>query len=59
MRCPTCANSGKPGYVPAVMEASSRGVRVLHWRPCPDCQGDGTAHCCDGLRAQPEPAERG
>ena len=23
--------------------------------PCPDCDGSGIAHCCDGLRAQPAP----
>ena len=22
--------------------------------PCPDCNGSGVAHCCEGLQCQPE-----
>jgi hypothetical protein len=22
--------------------------------PCPECEGHGEVHCCDGLQAQPE-----
>jgi hypothetical protein len=22
--------------------------------PCPECEGQGEIHCCDGLREQPE-----
>ena len=25
--------------------------------PCPECGGLGEVHCCDGLQAQPEPAD--
>jgi hypothetical protein len=26
-------------------------------RPCPDCQGMGEIHCCDGLQEQPDPEQ--
>jgi hypothetical protein len=25
--------------------------------PCPECQGQGELHCCDGLQEQPEQVE--
>ena len=41
MQCPTCF-----------------GHRLFYYQgvylPCPDCEGHGTIHCCDGLQAQPD-----
>lgn len=45
MRCEEC--DGK-GWVP--FKAEGFVVRM----PCMACLGDGVAHCCDGLRAQPD-----
>jgi hypothetical protein len=44
MRCPTCENSGWPGWV--------RG-RPLDWMPCPECYGRADASCCDGAVGGP------
>jgi len=42
MLCPTCF-----------------GHRLFYFQgrylPCPDCEGHGEIHCCDGLQEQPEP----
>jgi DnaJ-class molecular chaperone len=39
MLCPTC-----------------HGRRLFYFQgqlvPCPDCEGQGTIHCCDGLQEQ-------
>jgi hypothetical protein len=57
MICETCRWSGRPGFVPA------RHGRPTPDRPagpppmlvpCPDCGGQGIAHCCDGICAQPQ-----
>ena len=36
------------------------GHRLFYYQgvylPCPECEGHGALHCCDGLQAQPEPA---
>ena len=43
MQCPTCF-----------------GHRLFYYHgvylPCPDCEGHGVIHCCDGLQAQPDQA---
>ena len=49
MRCETCANSGKPGWVIRIMDKwihdRQRGEDVTWWGPipqavpCPDCKG--------------------
>jgi len=44
MLCPTCHGSGL---------ILIRGQPL----PCPECQGYGTVHCCDGLAEQPESSE--
>lgn len=60
MRCERCRGDGKvierhnlsettlPGNGLQVSQHISRMV------PCPDCNGSGQAHCCDGLCAQPD-----
>jgi hypothetical protein len=52
MQCDTCKDSGNPGYV--VHPPADPNGRTFYFVPCPDCGGTGVAHCCDGLRAQPD-----
>jgi len=47
MRCETCQGAG---MVSGLWPEWMRG-------PCSDCNGTGIAHCCDGLREQPEHVE--
>lgn len=49
MRCETCKDSPFPGHVPRRLSAISGG-----YVPCPDCNGSGQQHCCDG----PVPSEQ-
>ena len=48
MRCETCANSGKPGWVIRLVGSAfpqydgDRRIVV-----CPECNGIGFASCCD------------
>jgi hypothetical protein len=51
MLCETCRWTGRPGFV---QRPRTRGGD-LDMIPCPECGGTGTAHCCDGICAQPEP----
>lgn len=54
MRCPTCANSGRPGWLRVCVRSQQGGFAVL-WAGCPDCIG-GVASCCDAAgSAQPAP----
>jgi hypothetical protein len=46
MKCERCQGSG---LVPRRTE-SFYGPNVA---PCPECNGQRIAHCCDGLREQP------
>jgi hypothetical protein len=46
MICETCHGTGK------TMRDPDRGGSI--WEPCGDCGGCGFAHCCEGLREQPE-----
>jgi hypothetical protein len=56
MLCDTCRYSQRPGFVrrdsgaPATTAAAARADFI----PCPDCGGAAIAHCCEGLREQPE-----
>jgi hypothetical protein len=51
MLCETCRWNTRPGFVRA---AGRRGEQSLEMIPCPDCGGQGVAHCCDGICEQPE-----
>jgi hypothetical protein len=50
MLCETCRFTERPGFVrkPAGPERDGSGEYI----PCPDCGGQGIAHCCDGICAQ-------
>lgn len=48
MRCETCQGSGERRVISG---------EFVGWRPCPDCNGFGVSHCCDGLQEQPETSE--
>ena len=52
MLCETCRWNERPGFVrvPRSAQASDRYALI----PCPDCGGQGVAHCCDGICEQPE-----
>lgn len=50
MRCDRCKGSGcGPREWLSVM-----GGVMWQVGPCPDCNGSGISHCCDGLCAQPD-----
>jgi hypothetical protein len=62
MICEVCHGTGKR-LNPALsldrsplagLRGNPKGLPLLV--PCEDCGGSGVAHCCDGLRAQPEDA---
>lgn len=52
MRCGRCEGTGRIAEVKRLRRSDEwmQGP----WMPCPDCNGSGQAHCCDGLCAQPE-----
>jgi hypothetical protein len=51
MLCETCRWNERPGFVRV---RRTRGCRDYDLTPCPDCGGQGIAHCCDGICEQPE-----
>jgi len=56
MLCETCRFTERPGFVRAGGRARATGADDMI--PCPDCGGQGIAHCCDGICEQPTPALR-
>jgi DnaJ-class molecular chaperone len=67
MRCRTCDGAGivAAGAVVFDQHTNAAGDVVVSARmffprgpvqhgPCPDCNGSGVGHCCDGICAQPE-----
>jgi hypothetical protein len=54
MICETCRCSGRPGFVRASAPANRDPRAACDMVPCPDCGGQGIAHCCDGICEQPE-----
>jgi hypothetical protein len=52
MLCETCRYTKQPGFVRARLRAASEGADDII--PCPDCGGQGIAHCCDGICEQPD-----
>ena len=63
MNCPDCGGRGfvfrLPSGVNAFLLRIEQIERLTRRLPCPnsDCHA-GQVHCCDGVRAQPEPARR-
>ena len=49
MRC-KCANNAMPGFVYDPV--------LNQYRPCSECGGAQTAHCCDGLTAANDPEDK-
>ena len=50
MLCETCRWTGRPGFVQVRRNAQDEeGCEMI---PCPDCGGQGIAHCCDGICEQ-------
>lgn len=55
MICEPCHGTGR------IFKRARRprnGIRPVEDWPCSSCNGTGFDHCCDGLRAQPESAQR-
>ena len=50
MLCDTCRWTGRPGFVRAPGSNQEGPCAMI---PCPDCGGQGIAHCCDGICEQP------
>ena len=52
MRCEKCQGAGhrKSPYIVGLKDGDIYTVNV-----CTDCGGTGIAHCCEGMREQPEP----
>jgi hypothetical protein len=51
MICETCRWTSRPGFVPAPRR--DQQADQCDMMPCPNCGGQGFAHCCDGLCEQP------
>lgn len=60
MRCQRCRGGGKTVETTVLSQQTLPGnglqitQRMSRMVPCPDCNGSGQTHCCDGLCAQPE-----
>jgi hypothetical protein len=63
MRCDTCHGSGRISAAHSQVTGGETAMAPagLTELPCPDCDGCGIAHCCDGICEQPgrEAAARG
>jgi hypothetical protein len=63
MICEACYGSGKRLNPALIVSTDAHSYTVRVHNPdglpllvtCDECHGSGVAHCCDGLRAQPEP----
>jgi DnaJ-class molecular chaperone len=53
MRCETCHGTGY--RCEARMIPGTQTPAYYLNQPCPDCNGTGEAHCCDGIVEQPQP----
>ena len=54
MRCDTCHGSGRIAAANSqALGAEKAAPAGLSELPCPDCDGCGIAHCCDGICEQP------
>jgi hypothetical protein len=59
MLCDTCRWTGRPGFVRAPSDTQPSQHDPGDMIPCPDCGGQGIAHCCDGICEQPSAGSRG
>jgi hypothetical protein len=50
MLCDTCRYNERPGFVRVRRDEASVDEVI----PCPECGGQGIAHCCDGICEQPD-----
>ena len=50
MICETCKGTG---FYPTVQSTEDSG-EFFTCQPCSECNGQMIAHCCEGLREQPE-----
>ena len=48
MLCQTCRFTERPGFV-----RLNDPNQIAQFVPCPDCDGQSIAHCCDGVCEQP------
>jgi hypothetical protein len=55
MLCETCRWTERPGFVRGL--ARGGHVATADLIPCPECGGQGVAHCCDGICEQPNAGE--
>jgi hypothetical protein len=55
MLCDTCRFGERPGFVRVARAAGKNDTVDDGLVPCPDCGGQGIAHCCDGICEQPQP----
>lgn len=59
MRCERCNGKGRIDYIRLGFDYyDEAGAKMpVPSSPCPDCNGSGIGHCCDGLQAQCEREE--
>jgi DnaJ-class molecular chaperone len=53
MRCERCQGSDHVVIVRATETGEWMQTELIA-QPCPECNGSGVAHCCEGERPQPE-----
>ena len=53
MLCDTCRWTERPGFVR--VPRTGQPDECCDLVPCPDCGGQGIAHCCDGICEQADP----
>jgi hypothetical protein len=51
-RCQACRGLGYRWLPPRQFWVSAITLPQA-WEPCPECDGSGLEHCCEGLREQP------
>jgi DnaJ-class molecular chaperone len=56
MICPAC--QGKGFILPAFARKKDGAPVGTASTPCPECNGSGVVHCCEGDQAQPEQPEK-
>jgi len=53
MLCENCRWTERPGFVRARRSGLTPEQTDPDFIPCPECGGQGIAHCCDGICEQP------